>query len=308
MKGKLSDAAVGPDTLDYEIKVEFSPGSYDPARIFQAMAGLIGAFEEFDDHLAASISARLRPALTLEEVRTSSLVAKLRNILETVDDEALKELDWKKFVGSYLVRGKKFLVEWLRKRENVRSRSELEELRDRLLELARETNVLWLEVYEPIPIKILVADLLRLERSFAPLQESDRALLTVGGEEIEINISFALSEGPLEELAAERVVLETRERTMAVKKPDYLGRSMWEMKDEGHTVQVKISDEDWLDGFQTRDIPVRPGDSLRAQVRTRVGFDENNQVIFSHYEVRKVEEVIPRPRWKQTKLFGEPGS
>lgn len=296
---------VEEDFAEYEIRVDFTPGSQDPARIFESMAGMIGAFDEFDAHLAASISAKLRPISVLGDIRTSSLIAKLRVLLESIDDEALRELDWKKLVGSYLVRGKKLLVEWLRKREQVETRSELEELRDKLLELARETNVLWIDIYEPIPVKVLVADLLKLERSFYPLQESDRVVFAADGDEIEINTSFIVSEGPLEELAADKIVLETRERVMAVKKPDYLGRSMWEMRDQGHTVEVKILDEGWLDQFQNREVLVRPGDSLRAVVHTKVGFDENNQVIFSHYEVQKVEEVIPKPRWRQGTLFGE---
>ena len=43
---------------EYELRVDFALGSQDPARIFEAMAGMIGAFDEFDAHLAASISTK----------------------------------------------------------------------------------------------------------------------------------------------------------------------------------------------------------------------------------------------------------
>jgi hypothetical protein len=59
---------------------------------------------------------------------------------------------------------------------------------------------------------------------------------------------------------------------------------------------------EWLEKFQARQIPIRPGDSVRALVETRVHYDQFGEVVASHYSVLEVHEVIPLPAWGQIGL------
>ncbi|MEO0556751.1 MAG: hypothetical protein AAF170_01075, partial [Bacteroidota bacterium] len=88
---------------DFYVEIKFEKDTVDPGRVFRAMAGLIESFEEMDKALIASIDSSIEPVLLLEDVETSSLRAWLAQRLKSVDDDGLKELNWKKVVGAYLV-------------------------------------------------------------------------------------------------------------------------------------------------------------------------------------------------------------
>ena len=70
---------------------------------------LIESFEEIDKILVTSISSRIKPVLLLENIE-AGLRSWMAEILESVDDDAIKSLDWKKFVGSYLVKAKQWWI------------------------------------------------------------------------------------------------------------------------------------------------------------------------------------------------------
>lgn len=290
------------DFAEYEVLVDFLPGTENPARIFESMSSLIHAFSQLDDHLASSFAAEIRPKAVLQSIETGSLRTKLRVFLESIDDEGLRELDWKKLVGSYLLKAKKRIVRWLAEKETIRDRSQLVDLQQDLHQLAEETGVRWIPVYRVISIRVLLLDIVSLRDAVAPLTIGDSAALAVGSEEIAINRQFTVSDEQIENLSVDRVVSDRQELVMQVKKPDYLGRSMWDLRDQGRTVRAKISDETWLQRFQDRREPVQPGDSLRVVVDKRLGYDENDELIMSKYEIKEVKEVIPRRRWSQAEL------
>src|SRR2546422_288088 len=113
-------AAASRRAADFGIKLEFEPNSPRPSRIFRTMTGLIEACEEIDNDLAASISIRVQPVLVLEDIEAGSVTAWLKYVLESVDDDALKNLEWKKIVGAYLVKGKRKLIEFIERRSTIR--------------------------------------------------------------------------------------------------------------------------------------------------------------------------------------------
>ena len=98
---------------DYCIRIDFERGSERPARVFNAMAGLIDVFQAIDADLAKSVSARIEPVLVLQEVEAGSIKTWLSSVIKSVDDEALKEGDWKKVVGTYLLKGKMQILKFL---------------------------------------------------------------------------------------------------------------------------------------------------------------------------------------------------
>jgi hypothetical protein len=79
---------------------------------------------------------------------------------------------------------------------------------------------------------------------------------------------------------------------LKVKKPDYLGESMWDMKHENRTIKAKITDEGWLMDFQRREVDVRPGDALRAKVRMETKYGYDGEVVGIYYTIIEVVEVI----------------
>ena len=141
---------------DFEIKIDFEKGSRDPSRVFTTMSNLIETFETIDADLAKTIDTSISPILILEDIETGSLKSKLRNILSSVDDNGIKNLDWKKIVGIYLYKAKYKILEFLDDKEEISNRQEIDLLQNDLMLLAEETNVRALPGYSQIPTQSLL--------------------------------------------------------------------------------------------------------------------------------------------------------
>jgi len=105
-----------------------------------------------------------------------------------------------------------------------------------------------------------------------------------------------------EYLTHEKIISEG-EKILKVKKPDYFGYSMWSFKYQNKSIDVKILDDEWLRAFQSKDVTVLPGDSIRALVKEEVSYGHNNEVIHTHYEILQVIEILPASRHQQRILL-----
>jgi len=88
------------------IYLDFPPNAKNPQRIFQTAANYISALQEMDSLLVSPIESQIRTVLLLEEMEIGSLKIWLKQFIDAIDDDALKNLDWKPSVGKYLVRRK----------------------------------------------------------------------------------------------------------------------------------------------------------------------------------------------------------
>jgi hypothetical protein len=66
---------------------------------------------------------------------------------------------------------------------------------------------------------------------------------------------------------------------LAVKKPDYLGDSKWELRHGKRAISAKIEDVLWLKQFQGRQVDVRPGDAIRCVVRIEHLYGHDNELL-----------------------------
>ena len=290
------------DRGDFALQISFPRGMHDPSCLFRAMADLIGAVEDLDDALAESIDARIRPALVLEEIEVSSLRAWIRNLVESIEDDDLRDLNWKRIVGKFLVRAKRAVLEYLRDKETITSRSELRQLEERILQLARETEVLRIPAYAQVQTSRLLYSCQRVITAVSILPEDDTVSYIAEFEEIVVNRRFLISNAHIDDILTARTIENTTEMIFEVKKPDYLGLSMWDLRHDNHPVRAKIADQGWLHRFQSREIHVRPGDALRASVHVTVHYDEQNRVVDDRYEILQVLEVLPPSQARQGDL------
>ena len=95
----------------------------------------------------------------------------------------------------------------------------------------------------------------------------------------------------MEELLTREVNSNESIMILKVRKPDYLGESKWEfVLDRGF--DAKIIDIDWLNRFQNRIEDVRPGDAIRANVRTEIRYGYEGEVVGVRHTIVKVIEVV----------------
>jgi hypothetical protein len=79
---------------------------------------------------------------------------------------------------------------------------------------------------------------------------------------------------------------------LAVKKPDYLGDSRWDLRHGKRPISAKIEDVEWLRRFQNRQVDVRPGDALRCEVKIEHLYGHDNELLTERYTIVRVNEVL----------------
>jgi len=293
-----------PLKADYCIEIQFEKGSKDPSRIFRTMHEMIETFHEFDRSLVRAIDSNIEPILILEDIESGSIKSWLSNILEAIDDDALKNLDWKPAVGKYLVKAKYISIDFLNGKTKISSASEIGQLEDKIYEIAKETDVKWLPIYEKIPTIKLLHSLERISSSLSHLQKNDSASYLISdNEKVNFNLDFSLVPESIEDLVIKDKILSNAEMILKVKKPDYLGESKWDFRHGGRSLPAKIVHREWLSGFQNREVDIRPGDSIRAKVEIIDKYDFDGELIGTDYNILDVIEVIKISSPKQIEMF-----
>jgi hypothetical protein len=255
-----------------------------------ATHSFIKACEALDDELVRSIDSSIETVLVLEDIEAGSIRTWLRNALVAADDEALKSLDWKPLVGMYLVRAKYAVIRWIDDDSAPRS---LPDLRREIQQIAAETDVRHLPDYTaPSPGALISAikDFQAVKDRLAP---GDRATLISSEGDLEFNLSVTLQIEDIEALAVARTIENPPiEMILPVKKPDYLGESMWELRHGRRNINAKIEHQAWVRSFQQRQVDVRPGDALRCVVKIEMLYGFDNELLTERFTVLEVLEVL----------------
>lgn len=259
------------------------------------MGELIDSLDLIDRHLLFPFDAAFSSTLILEDIKAGSIRSVIRTVVEAVDDEALKDGDWKKVVGRFLLKGKYRLLEFLADKKEITSREQVIQLEGDLRQLAHHTGVKRIPNYDPIPTSFLLYDISALTKAVAHLDAHDNAIYTVGRRRVSLNKEFSFNIEEIEKLMTKKVLSATEKVTVQVKKPDYLGNSMWDIRYHGHVIPAKIDDVVWLEQFQNRARDVRPGDGLLVDLETRTSIGFQNEVVAKHYNVVRVHEVVKLP-------------
>jgi len=291
-----------PAEADFGIEIGFQPGSDAPSRVFRTMTALIETFESVDRELVNSV-AKIQPVLLLEDIEAGSIKTWLRTQLESLDDQALKSGEWKKVVGIFLVKAKYIMIDFLQEHSTITNKGEIEALQAQILRAAEETNVLAIPTYRPIPVE-RVADAIRLiGEATRPLKASDSAKYLSDAGNANFNLTFSISPEAFDELVTRETITNQSTMILKVKKPDFLGESMWEFKYENRTIEAKVLDLDWLQKFRERTVTLQPGDAIKALVETEVRYSFEGEVIYSLYKILAIHKVISVEGFPQNGLF-----
>jgi len=92
----------GPEQADFALYIDFKKGIGSPERVFQTADAMIRALQRLDHVLCDAIDTSIEPVMFLEEIEAGSIKVWLSNRLKSVDDQALKDLDWRLLIGKYL--------------------------------------------------------------------------------------------------------------------------------------------------------------------------------------------------------------
>ena len=163
-----------PTDVDFAIYIDFKKDISKPQRIFQTADLLIKALQKVDKYLCNTIDSKISPTMMLEEIQADSLKIWLKNQLEAADDQALKELNWKPIVGSYLVKAKYAIIKWCNKGELNENKESLLELSNEIKQIAQETDVRHLPDYKAPNIAQLADSMKDISESKNFLDKQDK--------------------------------------------------------------------------------------------------------------------------------------
>lgn len=281
-----------PLSTDFCITIDFKKSSKYPTRIFRTLIDLIESFNTFDSDIIQTISSKIEPVMLLEDIEEGSIKTWLRTVVNSVDDDAMKKLDWKQLVGSYLVKSKYAVIKFLEDKEEITDRTQVEDLRNQLFTLAKETDVLHIPSYVAASNDFIINSIKNITDAASSLSQEDKLSYETTDLQAPFNLGFRITPEAIEDLLTKEVIKSNIEMILKIKKPDYLGDSMWEFKHERKSFPAKIIDMQWLKDFQRRKFEIRPGDSLRAQVEVATKYDYKGEVVSSYYTIVKVREII----------------
>ncbi|MFC1995200.1 hypothetical protein ACFLVK_02190 [Chloroflexota bacterium] len=289
---------------DYCLEVNFKKGTESPSRVFHAMHEIIDAFQVLDEHLVRSIDIKIEPVLLLEDIESGSVRTWIATNLRAIPDDAIYHLDWKRFVGYYLVRGKYTIINFLEGTTTITNIDQISPLRDDLRILAEETGVRMLPDYKQIEPRLLLGDISNISSGLSYLSTDDKATYITREDKVGFNLEFKLSPESIEELFVQEVLTQENMLIMKVKKADFLGDSMWEFRFGDRNIVVKISDKEWLEKFQTNRIIIQPGDAIKGLVTISHKYDAEHNLVGYSFDLSSVVEVIRTLQSEQTDMFG----
>ncbi|MCK9438041.1 MAG: hypothetical protein M0Q12_12655 [Synergistaceae bacterium] len=291
---------------DFCITIDFDKKSENPSRVFQTMSELINAFQKFDSDLICGINTQLKPTILLEDVETGSLKTWLSTQIKGIPDEVLKEGEWKKILGHYLLKAKYILINKLENRVDISDAKTIEDIQNELSEEAKRTDLKLMPYYEPLPIPKLIRNIENMNNALSYLNDNDKAYFeTKDQDRASFNLTLNFSPETIEDLLTKEAISNESITILKIKKPDYLGSSMWDFMHNRKQIPAKILDQEWLLNFQRRKIDIRPGDSIRARINTVVKYGHDNNVIGISYEVIEVLEILPLKNVISDKLFDD---
>lgn len=294
MAAEVSFTRRKPDdpAADFAFEIDFKRGEGSASRVFTAINAFIKGCEKLDEELLAAIDSHIETVLVLEDIEAGSIKVWFRNVLRATDDDALKTLDWKPAVGKYLVRAKYAVLRWI---DDDTAPRNLPALAREIQQIASETDVKHLPDYSaPGPTALLsaVSDFQSVKDQ---LLSGDKAKYVPGGSDppLEMNLAMRLDVEDIEALAVkETITFPAAPMILAVKKPDYLGDSKWELRHGKRTISAKIEDDSWLKRFQGRQVDVRPGDALKCNVVIEYHYGHDNELLTEKYTILRVDDVL----------------
>ncbi|MFH0757372.1 MAG: hypothetical protein V2B15_08805 [Bacteroidota bacterium] len=291
---------------DFCIEIDFNKNSENPSRIFQTMSDLIKSFQELDNDLIRGIDSKIEPTLLLEDIEAGSLRSWFTNKIKGIPDEALKTGDWKAILGHYLVKAKFIIINNLEGKTQITDAKIIEDIQSDLHREAQKTDVKSFPNYTPIQLPKLVSNIDRLNKSLKGLENNDGVIFKSGYGDASFNLELDFTAEEIEDLITKETIESTTEMILKVKKPDYLGLSMWDFKLGSKLISAKILHTDWLLDFQERKKDIRPGDSIRAMVRTTTKYGFNYELVGYSYEITEIKEIIPVTNPRKLNIdFGE---
>lgn len=272
---------------EVSLVIDYQPGKSVAVDVLQGAMRLIEALDRLDGVLLSSVDTSLEPVSVLNDVQHSSLKMMLARALRGLPDEHLGNLEWKKWAGSLLVKGKHKLLQHLD--------ADAPEIRKMLIEMEPD--------YSSMPQGLVGYTPPQVAEVQTALEGVSKARATLPGQRVTIqtelgDVSLPEADAPpevLNQIEAQTSVTNKGIEFFKIKSLDLLGKSQWTLLRNQRPVKVDMLHQRWLDDYHERKFTILPGDSIESHFEETITYDSNHNELERKLSVVEVVRVIPPP-------------
>lgn len=277
---------------DFELNLEFK-GVKNPSEAFSQLSKFYDKLLILDNHIAYNISTDIKLEYELVGLEYGSILSKIKQHIENVPDEILKEiLNPQALLGHLLVYVKHRILKAIENKE-IKSKNDLDKLTNDInnqISSKVPDNVMALSVNNYFILNMINDISIQAKN----LKKGESFYFRSGSKRAKVNNSSNINMPKiLNELGNETYVQE-RIEILKIKTMDLLSdSSTWKLKREGKTINVKILDSEWLEEYHNRKFVIQPNDYLKLQLKIIYSTSPNTNKPKVSYEALKVYAVIP---------------
>jgi hypothetical protein len=267
--------------------IDYQAGKSVAIDVLQGAMRLIEAIDRLDGVLLSSVDTSLEPVSILNDVQHSSLKMMLARALRGLPDEHLGNLEWKKWAGNLLVKGKYKLLQKLD--------ADAPDVRRMLVDLEPEYSNIpqGLVGYTPPAVADVQEALGGVAKARASLPGQTVTIQTELGD---IDLPDVAGAGEVvEDVEPQTSVTNSGVEFFKVKSVDMLGKSQWTVLRGQRMVKVDMLHQGWLDAYQQRKHVILPGDSLECRYEETIYYDANHNEVDRGLAVIEVMRIITPP-------------
>jgi hypothetical protein len=283
------DRTLETQTVEGELSliIEYTPGQTVAVDVLQTAMQLIQSLDALDNVLLSSVDTSLEPVSILNDVQHSSLKMLLVRALRGIPDDHLTSLEWRKWVGGLLVKGKHVLLQKLE--------ADAPELQETLQQLEYD--------YHAAPVALIGYTPPAVSDVQVALEQVSRARSMLPGQRITVQselgdvVLHEVEDRPSSDEVTGPVTVVTNRGVefFKIKSVDMLGASQWAVIRNNRVVKVDMLHQAWLQAYHERKHTLLPGDSLECKYEEAITYDANHTELERRVGVIEVLRVITPP-------------
>lgn len=278
--------------FDFELNLEFE-GNKNPSEVLKQLSSFYDKLLILDRHIVYNISTDAKIEYDLVDIQFGSILTKIRQILENVPDDALKDvLNPSAWLGHLLVYIKHRTLKAVEDKE-IASKKDLDKLTDeinRKIKKESPSNQMILTVNNYYVLNTINDITIQAKK----LKKGEFITFKSGKKKAKVNNKSFIDMPKILKELGDTTIEQERIEVLKIKTMDLLSdSSYWKLKREGKNIDVKITDNVWLDEYHKRKYVIQPNDYLKLQLKIIYTTSPNKSKPKITYEATKVFSVIP---------------
>jgi hypothetical protein len=268
------------------LKIDYTPGQTPAVELLSGAMRLVEALDRLDRALLSSVDTSLEPVSVLNDVQRSSLKLLLARALRSVPDDALRNMEWKKWIGDLLIKGKYRLLGSL----DADTPTIAQELQALSADYENAPGVL--VPYRAPKLQDVIEALDRVQDVCAVISCPVTVQTELGDVELK---AFSI---PMQQPGSgviESSITNQGEEIFKVKSPDMLGEAQWTVLRNNRNTRVNMLHRGFVEKYHRREFAILPGDALRCRFEETVNYDAAGQEISRDISIVEVKSIITPP-------------